>query len=306
MEPRRSPAFAPAAVDRVLLAFLLALALVTAACVPSPSLLLAAIAAMAASIVALARWRGRSPLLRTAHAFIAVPVLAALIDAVGPAIERLNPRRYDGALATIDARFFGPLAHAWRHACGRPDWLTDAASLAYASYYVLPIACAAILWKQRRLVEFERLVFSLTTVLLVSYAAYFIAPAAGPRVPPADAQAQLGGGAISAALRAFLRGFERNELDAFPSGHTATSLVFLFQAWPMFRRQRYLLAAAVASIVFSTVYLSLHYVIDVVAGAALAALVAAALRRFAPASLESWGAAPALPLARPARGTLPR
>src|SRR4051812_30330552 len=242
---------------------------------------------MAASILALTRWRGRSPLLRTAHAFIAVPVLAALIDAVGPAIEHLNPRRYDRALAAIDAHFFGRLVAAWTHAGGRPDWLTDAASLAYASYYVLPIACAAILWKQRRVAEFDRLVFSLTTVLLACYAAYFIAPAAGPRVPPALAQTQLGGGAVSAALRAFLRGFERNELDAFPSGHTATSLVFLFQAWPMFRRQRLLLAAAVAAIVFSTVYLSLHYAIDVFAGAALAALVVLALRRFARSSLET-------------------
>ena len=232
----------------------------------------------------------RVPMARTAHAFIAVAVLAALVNAVGPAIEHLNPRRYDRALVAIDARFFGPLVAAWTHAGGRPDWLTDAASLAYASYYVLPIACAAILWRRRRLAEFDRLVFSMAAVLLASYAAYFIAPAAGPRVPQAHAQAQLGGGAISAALRAFLRSCERNELDAFPSGHTATSLVFLFQAWPMFRRQRFLLAAAVAAIVFSTVYLSLHYVIDVVAGAALAALVTIALRRFAPSSVEELGA----------------
>ena len=84
---------------------------------------------------------------------------------------------------------------------------------------------------------------------------------------------------MSAALRAFLRSCERNELDAFPSGHTATSLVFLFEAWPMFRRQRVPLAAAVAAIVFSTVYLSLHYVIDVISGVALALLVLALLPR---------------------------
>lgn len=283
------------AVDRLLLGFLFALAVLTAACVPSPWLLLAAIAAMAASILALARWRGRSRLLRVAHAFVAVPVLAALVNAVGPAIEHLNPRRYDRALAAIDERFLGPLVSAWTHAGGRPDWLTDLASLAYAVYYVLPIVCAAALWMQGRLVEFDRLVFSVTVVLLVSYAAYFIAPASGPRVPQAQAQAQLGGGAISAALRAFLHDFERNELDAFPSGHTATSLVFLFVAWPMFRRQRFLLAAAVAAIVFSTVYLSLHYVIDVIAGAALAALVFLALRRLEVSRVRSdrWAAASA-------------
>jgi membrane-associated phospholipid phosphatase len=281
------------AVDRLLLGFLVALAVLTAACVPSPWLLLAAIGAMAASILALAHWRGRSGVLRVAHAFVAVPVLAALVNAVGPAIENLNPRRYDHALVALDARFFGPLVLAWTHAGGRPGWLTDAASIAYASYYVLPIVCAVVLWRQGRLADFNWLVFSITVILLASYTAYFIAPAAGPRVPPAQAQAQLGGGAISAALRIFLRSCERNELDAFPSGHTATSLVFLFEAWPMFRRQRYALAAAVAAIVFSTVYLSLHYVIDVVAGAALAVLVLIALRRLAALRVGSDRWAPA-------------
>jgi membrane-associated phospholipid phosphatase len=277
----------------MLLAFLAALGVVTAACVPSPAVLLGAIAVMAACIVALARLRGRSPILRVAHAFVCVPVLGALLNAVGPAIARLNPARYDRALAAIDARFFGPLVHAWMNALGRPGWLTDAASLAYASYYVLPIACAAVLYRQARAVEFERLVFSLSAILLASYAAYFIAPAAGPRLSLAEAQERLGGSLPSAALRVFLQTFERNELDAFPSGHTATSLVFLFEAWPMFRRQRFLFAGAVAAIIFSTVYLSLHYVIDVVAGAALAGLVFAALRRYAASRVRSDRWAPA-------------
>jgi membrane-associated phospholipid phosphatase len=293
-------------VDRLLLAFLFALGVLTAACVPSPWILLAAIGAMAASILALSRWRGRSPLLRVAHGFVAVPVLAALVNAVGPAIEHLNPRRYDQALAAIDAHWFGPLVAAWTHAGGRPGWLTDLASLAYASYYVLPIVCAVALWRQGRFAEFHRLVFCITVILLASYAAYFIAPAAGPRVPQDQAQAQLGGGAMSAALRVFLHNCERNELDAFPSGHTATSLVFLFVAWPMFRRQRFLLAAAVAAIVFSTVYLSLHYVIDVVAGAALAAVVLIALRRIEVLRSRSGRWAPLPARQASARGGLSR
>jgi len=263
-------------VDRLLLGFLAALAAVTAVFVPAPAFLLAALAAMAASIVALARFRGRSSLLRVAHAFVPLPVLAALVNAVGPAIENVNRSRYDAALAAFDARFLGPLVAAWTHAGGRPDWLTDAASIAYLVYYVLPVICAAVLWRSGRFAEFDRLVFSLTTILLVSYVAYFIAPASGPRY---DAHALGGGGAIAAALRAFLHAFERNELDAFPSGHTATSLVLLFEAWTLFPRWRAPLAAAVAAIVFSTVYLSLHYVVDDVAGAALACIVIVALRR---------------------------
>ena len=94
----------------------------------------------------------------------------------------------------------------------------------------------------------------------------------------------LGGGAASEAVRWFLHTFEGNELDAFPSGHTALSLIFLAFGWRLFPRWRVPLAVLVAGIVFSTVYLSLHYVVDVVAGVLLAAampLLLPLLRRLA-------------------------
>jgi len=207
------------------------------------------------------------------HAFLPLLVLSALVNLIGPVIEHVNPYRADAALAAIDAEWFGWLLVRWRNALGRPDWLTDAASVAYVIYYVLPLAVAVPLVRAGRTEEFERFAFSLTAVLLASYAGYFFLPAAGPRVPEDLAQLELGGGWISALVRAFLRAAEENQLDAFPSGHTAVSLALLAAAWPSFPRLRPLLVLAVAAIVFSTVYLSLHYLIDVVAGATLALVV---------------------------------
>ena len=264
---------ATAPVDRLLLAFLAALAPLAALFVPSPSEVLFAIAALAVCIVVAGRVRARSRLLALIHDFLPVAVVAALVNLVGPVLEQVNPSRWDVALTAIDAQNFGWLLARWRNAGGRPDWLTDAASIAYASYYLLPVAVAAMLWKAGRREEFDRFVFSLCAVLLASFAAYFIAPAVGPRVPDELAQAELGGGRPSALLRAFLQAVERNQLDAFPSGHTAVSLAFLAAAWPAFPRLRGVFVLAVAAIVFSTVYLSLHYVTDVVAGAALALVV---------------------------------
>jgi membrane-associated phospholipid phosphatase len=232
---------------------------------------------MAAAVLLLARLRDRSPLLRTAHAFAPVPIVAVLINVIGPVIERANPNRWDDVLRAVDARLFGPVVDAWMNAGGRPDWLTDLASLAYASYYILPVATAAVLWAKGRVEDFDALVFALAAALLASYAGYFVAPASGPRVPPELMQARLGGGAISAALRVFLAACERNQLDAFPSGHTAVSVTFLAESWRLLPRTRSAFALAVAAIIFSTVYLSLHYVIDVVAGAAVAAALLAAL-----------------------------
>lgn len=259
--------------DRLLAGFALALGVLAAIFVPAPQRVIAGCGAITVAILAAARLRGR---LRLLHDFLPVAVLAVLVNLCGPVIAHVNPWRWDAELAAADARLFGRLAPAWMHLAGRPGWLTDAASLAYASYYVLPIAVAGVIWLRKR-DQFDRFVFAMTTVLLLSYTAYFAAPAAGPRVPEALAPALLGGGAISAALRAFLAVAERNQLDAFPSGHTAASLVMLAQSWPHLPRMRIPLAAAVAAIVFSTVYLSLHYVVDVAAGAALAGVLLAAL-----------------------------
>jgi undecaprenyl-diphosphatase len=66
---------------------------------------------------------------------------------------------------------------------------------------------------------------------------------------------------------------------SFPSGHAATSFAaatMLSFAFPGFAPVLLILAAAVA---YSRVYVGVHYPIDVIAGAALGALTAIALRR---------------------------
>lgn len=267
------PTAATTPVDRLLLAFLAAAAALAAVFMPSPGRVLLELAALAALILIAGRIRGKSAWLGFVHAFLPLMVLGALLNVIGPVIEHVNPYRGDAALAAIDAEWFGWLLVRWRYALGRPDWLTDAASVAYVIYYVLPLAVAVPLWRAGRIEELERFAFTLTAVLLASYAGYFFVPATGPRVPADLAQLELGGGWISAVVRGFLRAAEGNQLDAFPSGHTAVSLALLAAAWPSFPRLRPLLVLAVGAIVFSTVYLSLHYLIDVVAGATLVLVV---------------------------------
>jgi membrane-associated phospholipid phosphatase len=82
----------------------------------------------------------------------------------------------------------------------------------------------------------------------------------------------LGGGTFSARVRDFLRAAEVNQLDAFPSGHTALSLVYLGYGWRLYPswKIRVPLAISVVGIIFATVYLSLHYAVDLIGGALLA------------------------------------
>ena len=274
LAPRR--AIDLSATDRLTLGFAAGLASIAAATHPRPLPLLAALAALGLAIPLSARWAVRSRIGRLVHDFLPVANVICFFNLSGPIIAAANPLRWDATFASIDRRLFGALPAAWFGALGRPAWLVDAAALVYASYYVIPIAMGVALYRSGRRCDFERMVFTTVATFYASFLGYFLAPALGPRLPLASEAEQIGGGVASGLLRAFLHAAELNELDAFPSGHTAVSLVFLALAWQLFPRWRIPLALLVGGIVFSTVYLSLHYVIDLLGGALLAALMLAA------------------------------
>jgi membrane-associated phospholipid phosphatase len=199
-----------------------------------------------------------------------------------PIIEAAVPWRLDAALAALDARYLAGLVEGWRGALGRPAAFTDAVYVAYCSYYFLPLAAAAIAWR-RGPDAFGQVVFPLLLGFYLTFLGYILLPASGPRLPfPAEARA-LGGGAASDAARAFLRAAESTTLDAFPSGHTAIAVIAAACGSRLVGRGAatglWLWAAA---IVFSTVYIHVHYAVDVVAGLALAALVLGADRAHRP------------------------
>jgi len=75
---------------------------------------------------------------------------------------------------------------------------------------------------------------------------------------------------LGEAARSFVRAVELNVLDAFPSGHTSVVLIVLAFGWRLLPKWRLPLATVVASILFSTVYLSYHYFVDLLAGALIA------------------------------------
>jgi membrane-associated phospholipid phosphatase len=267
----REVVLAPA--DRLTLAFAAGLAVLALGNHPRPLPLVAVLLVLALAQLASARWATVSGCGRVVHDFFPVLCVPSMFNLAGPIIAVTNPARGDRRLAALDRELFGGVPSAWFNLLGRPSWLTDAASVAYVSYLVVPVVMAVALYAAGRRSDFEHFVFTVLTAFLLSYVGYFILPTTGPRVAVEDEPAVLGGGPLSAAARAFLRRVEGNQLDAFPSGHAALSLVYLVFGWRFFPRWRVAVVLAVAAIVFSTVYLSLHYVVDLVAGALLAALL---------------------------------
>lgn len=236
--------------DRLTILWLVLLMAVAAASHPIPVGAVAIAASTALVVLAVAAWGERSRIGRIAHDFLPIAMIFAVFNLAGPVVAAANPRRWDGVLAAADERLFGNLAHAWRYTLGRPAWLTDLASLAYVSFYFVPLAIAIALYRARPRREFDAFVFALMTAFFLPYVGYLAFPATGPRVPAA----MLGGGMVTAAVQAVLGAAEINRLDAFPSGHVTVSLTFL------------VLGARS----------SLHYVVDLLAGALVAAVVPAA------------------------------
>jgi membrane-associated phospholipid phosphatase len=242
---------------------------------------LLAFGAMLGAVWLLARTRAEAGALGWLRGFAPVVVVAAVFLLLQPLVEAANPARLDAPLAAFDARYLAPLVGAWRGALGRPAWFTDLVYAGYWSFYLLPLSVAVAARAARGAEGLERVAFPLLLAFYLSYLGYFLWPASGPRVPRAEEAAVLGGGAVAEAVRGFLHAAEATTLDAFPSGHTAISLVAAVLGARLFPRAAPWLAAWAALVVFSTVYIAVHYVADVLGGVALAGLSLAVAPRAA-------------------------
>jgi membrane-associated phospholipid phosphatase len=254
--------------ERLGLMALLILSLILAALRPPGAgsvLLVLAVTAAAAVLLCRAPDAGLPGLARDAAPYA---VMVVIFTHLQPAIEAINPARYDAYLAGLDQRWLGDVVRAWRGAMGRPTAFTDTVYLAYASFYFLPVVVLLAVRTFRRGDAMERASFTILLGFYLSFVGYFLWPTSGPRQPSSE-EAALGGEAVSRAVRAFLNASEGTTLDAFPSGHTAMSLLTAHVGIRHFPRAALPIAAWAAAVVFATVYVQVHYAVDVLAGALL-------------------------------------
>jgi membrane-associated phospholipid phosphatase len=264
-------------IDRMILSFLGAAGLASAGRAPATVSVL--IAATGAALLVIACWARRSVLGRLVHDFAPVAAIVGMFELAGPTIEAARSSRYDEILAGLDQRYFETIGRAWNGMLGRPDAFTDLMHATYVSFYVLPIAVGVVLFWRGRRAAFHVFVFDVVATFLASFVGYFVFPATGPRVPIELEDVVIGGGAFSRGVRAFLHVMEKNTLDAFPSGHAAVAIVIAWSTWRLLPRAGIAVTLVASGIVVSTVYMHVHYVVDVVAGDVLASLMIVLLSR---------------------------
>ncbi len=209
--------------------------------------------------------------IRVAVDFYPAAFIPLLFESLGPLITAARGHARDELLIAADRALFGTDVTVWLERLVRP-WLTDLLYVCYASYYFLGVSLAAILWR-RNVADARRFIFTLSFCYLISYAGYFTVPALGPRFALASAQSvTLETTPISRAISTTINELERTKFDVFPSGHTMIATAVLLVAFRRDRRAFWFLLPIVAGLILSTVYCRYHYVVDVLAGLALAVL----------------------------------
>jgi len=199
------------------------------------------------------------------------PILFVILiyESLGNLIQYLQPD-VDLWLIQIDFLIFGVHLTLWMEQWIVP-WFTDIMSLAYLSYYFIPIVLIVVLYLKDRMVEFERSIFVLAFGYYVSFVGYILFPAVGPRYAMDHLYSvPLEGSFITDFVRDTLNALEHNKRDCMPSGHTQIVLIALYLAHRYKRVLFYIFLPIICGLILSTVYLRYHYVIDLLVGVALA------------------------------------
>jgi membrane-associated phospholipid phosphatase len=205
------------------------------------------------------------------HYFSPILFVIVIYESLGDLIQHLQAD-IDPRLIQIDFSIFGVQPTLWTQRWIVP-WLTDILSLAYLSYYFLPVVLIVVLYLKGRTVELDRSIFVLTFGYYVSFIGYILFPAVGPRYAITHLYSvPLEGSFITDFVRDTLNALEHNKRDCMPSGHTQIVLIVLYLAHRYERVLFYLFVPIVCGLVLSTVYLRYHYVIDLMAGTTLAIL----------------------------------
>jgi membrane-associated phospholipid phosphatase len=218
-----------------------------------------------AAILALRPAMLRAPggVLRVLRWWYPVLFYGVMFMETGPMVPAIHPHDFDAELGAIDRFLFGVNPTVWLQKVHHP-LLSEYLQLCYAAYYFLPLAAGAQLIRRRGTRAFSDGLAVISLAFYGSYLCYFFVPSIGPRFTiPHDTL--LHGLWTFDAVHHFLAGAEGRMHDCFPSGHTAITIIALIYAWRAHRPTFFALLPVGLGLIFSTVYLRYHYVIDLLA-----------------------------------------
>ncbi len=194
-------------------------------------------------------------------------------------VKPIHPYDYDYWLIAIDHMIFGANPTQVLSRFANPV-LTEILQVAYNSFYILPVILGVSLVIQKKTEEVNYALFTVVYGFYLSYIAYFAFPAVGPRFTLHDFNAmnsELPGLWVTNFLREVvntgesipsgtLNPMQVVQRDVFPSGHTMMTLIVCYLAIKFNDKTRFVIVTLGTLLIFGTVYLRYHYVVDLLGG----------------------------------------
>jgi len=257
----------------IFLLFLLTLALMFYHSIPKAQFLISLYSILIIAQVIIARFKNRGRLMGLLYDLL-FPITCVLVifDSLEWLVHYVNPEDIDSILIRLDYMIFNNHPTVLLEKITNP-LLTDLLQLAYSTYYFIPISFGVVLLLNDQREKFDRTLFLILFCFYLSYIGYILMPALGPRFTINHLQtAELQGFIVAEPIQKFLNRLEGIKRDAFPSGHTAITLLVLYLAYRFERSYFWIFLPIVSALIFSTVYCRYHYVVDIIAGFGLTLL----------------------------------
>jgi len=185
----------------------------------------------------------------------------------------INPHDVHFTLIHLDKLLFGVEPTVWAQQFYRP-WLTDYFSISYMNYFLIAVAVVVFLIIKKRDADLRTVLLGTILTFYMGYFLYILFPAAPPRLVLANQFVRdFSGGWFTAAQNRLININPSSSRAAFPSLHCAITLISLIYAYKNSKVLFWVLLIPGISLVLATVYLRHHYVVDILAGFALAIFV---------------------------------
>lgn len=218
--------------------------------------------------------------LEQVHYWYPVPLIFLCFKELYFMVKPIHGVDYDQILINIDRFLFGGDPTHYLFTISNPI-LTELLQIVYATFFFLPVILGINLLMSGRVKEFHFSTFSIVLGFFLSYLGYLLVPAIGPRFTLhefAATNSELPGLFLTNYLREIvnagesipagtLNPMEVVQRDVFPSGHTQMTLIVMYLSVKFRLRSRYFFLVNGTLLVFSTVYLRYHYVVDLIGGA---------------------------------------
>lgn len=216
---------------------------------------------------------------RQLHFWYVVPFVFITFKELYYIIDPIRGLIYDDILIQIDRWIFGADPTVMLYKIANP-FLTELLQIVYGTFYLLPVILGSDLVSQKKIKEFDYSAFIIVYGFSLSFIGYILVPAIGPRFTLHNFEMnniEMPGIFVTDFLRGIVNSAESIptgtinpaavvQRDAFPSGHTQITLLVMFLSVKFRSRFKWFLVINGTLLIFATVYLRYHYVVDLIGG----------------------------------------